>query len=331
VFTDRKEKVRACHGVTRRPSDKLSGQCNSSQTPGVSRTVIVVSLLKEKYGISIDEMKAKHAYEDSQFIELQGMQVHYRDVGSGPVLILLHGMFSSLHTWEGWIDRLKDDFRVIAVDAPNYGLTGPHPQGMFKHIYSEFLNDFTDALGITECMLAGNSLGGWMSWEFAARYPDKVKKIILIDAAGFFFIVPWLLITLAMPGATWVSSLIKFPKPAFRSVLKDVYGDPSRLTKDKVNRYYDLMMREGNRSSGANVVHFIRNRGGFPTGYLKRITQPTLVMWGSKDRWIPKRHVPLFKKNIQQCDAIIYDGLGHMPMEEMPDKTAEDARQFLLK
>ena len=139
------------------------------------------SLFKEKYGIPLDEIKRRHTYADSKFIQVQGMDVHYRDVGEGPVLILLHGMFSSLHTWEEWIDTLKEDFRVIALDAPNYGLTGAHPKGMFKHIYSDFLNDFTDALGISECMLAGNSLGGWMSWEFAGRYPEKVKKVILID------------------------------------------------------------------------------------------------------------------------------------------------------
>jgi len=289
------------------------------------------ALFKEKYDIPLEIMKERHGYPDSKFVRVQGMDIHYRDVGEGPVLILLHGMFSSLHTWEEWIDILKNDFRIIAVDAPNYGLTGPHPQGMFKHIYSEFLNDFTDALDIKECMLAGNSLGGWMSWEFAARYPDKVKKVILIDAAGFFFVVPWLLMVLAIPGATFTSSLIKFPKPAFKSVLRDVYGDASRLTKKKIDLYYDLMMRTGNRASGANVVHYIRNRGGFPAGYMKKMTQPTLIMWGEKDRWIPIRHVKSFLKNIRNSEAKTYPGVGHMPMEETPEITAEHAREFLLR
>ena len=186
------------------------------------------------------------------------MDVHYRDVGEGPVLILLHGMFSSLHTWEEWID-LKEDFRVIALDAPNYGLTGAHPKGMFKHIYSDFLNDFTDALGISECMLAGNSLGGWMSWEFAGRYPEKVKKVILIDSAGFLFVTPWLLISLALPGATFLSQTVKYPKAAFWAVIKDVYGDRSGQKREG-GLYYDLSMREGNRLP-ARVVHYIRNIG----------------------------------------------------------------------
>lgn len=289
------------------------------------------SLLKEKHGIPLDEIKRRHAYPDSKFIHIQGMDVHYRDVGEGPVLILLHGMFSSLHTWEDWIETLKHDFRVIALDAPNYGLTGAHPKGMYKHIYSDFLNDFTDALDIKECMLAGNSLGGWMSWEFAGRYPEKVKKIILIDAAGFLFVVPWLLLTLAMPGATLLGQRIKYPKGAFWSVIKDVFGDRSKVTKEKVDRYYDLSMREGNRAASARVVRFIRNNFGFRTHYMKNIHQPTLVMWGRKDRWIPLRHVTSFKKHIRHCEAIIYDGAGHMPMEEIPDISVKDAREFLLR
>lgn len=289
------------------------------------------SLFKEKYGIPLDEIKRRHAYEDSKFIRVQGMDVHYRDVGEGPVLLLLHGMFSSLHTWEDWIETLKQDFRVIALDAPNYGLTGAHPNGMFKHIYSDFLNDFTDALDIKDCMLAGNSLGGWMSWEFAGRYPEKVKKIILIDSAGFLFVVPWLLLTLALPGATFLGQRVKYPKGAFWAVIKDVYGDRSKVTKEKVDLYYDLSMREGNRTASARVVHFIRNNFGFRTGYMKNIHQPTLVMWGRKDRWIPLRHVKSFMKKIRNSESIIYDDAGHMPMEEIPDISVKDAREFLLR
>jgi len=288
------------------------------------------TLFKEKYALPLEEVKRRHEYPDSQYIRLQGMDVHYRDVGEGPVLILLHGMFSSLHTWEDWIDILKNDFRIIALDAPNYGFTGAHPRGMFKHIYSDFLNEFTDALEIKECMIAGNSLGGWMSWEFAGRFPDKVKKIILTDAAGFLFVVPWLLMTLAFPLSPLMSRTVKYPKGAFKAVLKEVYGDTKNLRKEKLNLYYDLMMREGNRASGARVVHYIRNNLGFRTGYMKNISQPTLVMWGRKDRWIPVRHVKAFCNKIRNCSSIIYEDAGHMPMEEFPQITAEDARAFLL-
>lgn len=289
------------------------------------------AIFKERFALPLEEVKRRHEYADSRYIEIQGLQVHYRDVGEGPVLVLLHGMFSSLHTWEDWIDILKNDFRIIALDTPNYGFTGPHPKGMYKNIYSNFLNEFTDALDISEFMLVGNSLGGWMSWEFTGRFPEKVKKLILIDSAGFFFVAPWFLMALAIPLSTVIGPMIKYPKRLFKSVLKQVYGDPSRLTDAKFNLYYDLMMREGNRAAGSNVVHFIRNMGGFRTGYMRNITQPTLIMWGENDRWIPKRHVSLFCKAIKNSESITYPGLGHMPMEEMPNITAEDARRFLLR
>ena len=318
-------------------SDKLDLNFNSRmpRSRGVCVQTLghpmLQSLFKEKHAIPLDEIKRRHAYDDSKFIEVQGMDVHYRDVGEGPVLILLHGMFASLHTWEGWINTLKEDFRVIALDAPNYGLTGAHPKGMFKNIYSEFLNDFTDALNIEECMVAGNSLGGWMTWEFAGRYPKKVKKLILIDSAGFLFVTPWLLMSLAIPGSPELSQAVKYPKSAFWKIMKEVYGDPSKITKEKVNLYYDLSMREGNRAASARVVHFIRDNRGFRTGYMNNIHQPTLIMWGGKDRWIPLRHVKSFKKKIRNAESVIYNDAGHMPMEEIPDISVKDAREFLLR
>ena len=100
----------------------------------------LASLSEERFAIPLEEIKQRHELPDSKYLELQGMKIHYRDVGQGPVLLLLHGMFSSLHTWNDWSDILSKRFRVICLDNPNYGLTGPHPKGVYKHMYSDFLS-----------------------------------------------------------------------------------------------------------------------------------------------------------------------------------------------
>lgn len=284
--------------------------------------------------IPLEELKQRYEYPDSKYLEIQGMSVHYRDTHTSgnddaPVLIMLHGIFASLHTWNGWTEALSPYFRLISIDNPNFGLTGSHPKGMQKNLYSDFLNDFTDALGLKKVHMAGNSLGGWMSWEFAARFPDKVEKVILLDSAGFFFIPPPILISMGMPAGGWLAARTPLPRKFLYSIIRTTYGDKSRLSKDTLDLYYDLLMRPGNRQAGARVIAFVRNRGGFGKKLLKQVKQPVLIMWGRDDKWIPLAHVELFKKSLPQAQVIMYDNCGHMPMEELPEQSAADALAFL--
>ena len=288
-------------------------------------------LQQEHWGLSLNAVKQRHCLPDSRFIELDGMQVHYRDVGEGPVLLCIHGIFSSLHNWLDWTEILSDKYRVISLDMPNFGITGPHPAGVKKHLYSDFLNNFTEALNIDQCFIAGNSLGGWMSYEFAYRYPDKVEKLILIDSAGFLFVPPLALIGMGIPFAGWSLNQTPLPRSLFSRLVAGTYGRPERLKDIVIDRYFDMMRRPGNRLAGARIIAYIRNHIGFDTSYLNQISQPTLVMWGKKDKWIPPAHAKKFEQQIPDCQRIMYDDCGHLPMEELPEKTAADADKFLSR
>lgn len=292
------------------------------------------SVTQEVGAISLETMKERHLTPQSAFIQVQGMAVHYRDVNEAPagapVLLMLHGIFSSLHTWNAWTEILKPHFRMISVDNPNFGLTGAHPEGMRPYLYSDFINAFSDALGLSKFHLAGNSLGGWMSWEFAARFPHKVDKLILLDSAGFFFIPPALLMSMGLPLGGFMAKRTKLPRKVVYAQTKTTYFDASQLSQETLARYYDLLMREGNRSSAARVVRYIRNHMGFPNRLLKQVQCPTLIMWGEQDRWIPPAHAQQFKQHIANAQVIMYQRCGHLPMEELAAQSAHDARQFLL-
>jgi len=137
----------------------------------------------------IGPLVAKWAKEPSTFVELDGMQAHIRDTGprNDPVpIVLLHGMGSSLHTWEGWQHDLQATRRVISVDLPGFGLTGPSPQGEY-HIdtYTRFLLRLLDSLGVKRVMLVGNALGGEVAWQTAILAPERVRKLVLIDSDGY--------------------------------------------------------------------------------------------------------------------------------------------------
>ena len=277
--------------------------------------------------ISIEYLNDTYADENSNFLEVEGATIHYKDEGNGTPLVLLHGIGSSLHTWDGWTSELGKDFRIIRLDLPGFGLTGADSTGSYTmERYIRVLHKFLGELSVDEYFLAGNSLGGWLAWEYALDHPEGIKKLILIDAAGF--ITPD-----NPPKPLRLSQKFKkmttkgAPKFAVRKFLKQAYGDKSKVTDELVNRYYELNNRPGNGTAFYKIA---------TADYDPRSTQlpeiqiPTLIMWGEEDKkWIDVSHAYLFEELLPNDQVIIYEGLGHIPMEEDPVKTAQDARQFL--
>jgi len=137
--------------------------------------------------LSPDYLERRYANDPSAFVDVGGARVHYRDEGprDGPTLLALHGLYSSLHTWDDWMDDLTDRVRVVRMDLPGLGLTGPTAEGRYDMpSYVEVLEAFRSELGLGEVALAGNSLGGGVAWRFAARYPGYVRRLVLLDAVG---------------------------------------------------------------------------------------------------------------------------------------------------
>ncbi len=292
--------------------------------------LIVLSWLAITPDIPANNIEAKYTNEQSRFIDINGLRVHYRDEGSGIPLVLLHGTAASLHTWEGWTEALKTDYRVIRMDLPAFGLTGPNAaQDYSSTAYTKFLDAFLTALEIDSCYLAGNSLGGRIAWEYCWRYPGKVRKLILVDAAGYRLPgdpEPSLGFRLArMP---FLSNVVRFftPRSLMEKSLMEVYGDDTKITPELIDRYYNMMRREGNRDAFiARARHeFVDN-----TAKIASIDIPTLLMWGDGDIWIPLTHAEKFREDLPNATLIVYKGVGHIPMEELPEQTVADAKIFL--
>lgn len=280
--------------------------------------------------IPLEELKARYAYPDSRFVEVQGMDVHYRRSGSGAPLLLLHGTGSSLHTWEGWTEALRDSFEVVSPDLPAFGLTGPHPRRDYSiGAYVDFLDDFAEAVGLDTFYLAGNSLGGFIAWEYALAHPEKARKLVLICSAG------WprqqrLPLALRLARTPVVKDIMKrvTPKPMFRKTLREVYYDDGKIADSTVNRYFELFLRPGNRQ--AYIDRIAQPQEAAPQR-LARLDAPVLIQWGEHDRWIPLEDARRFEAILPHARLIIYNDAGHVPMEEIPERTAADARAFLLR
>jgi|CZKU01.1.fsa_nt_gi pimeloyl-ACP methyl ester carboxylesterase len=301
----------------------------------VGRAIAVVLLLAAvlvvwqwKRDLPLDQLQARWGNGASRFVDVDGMSVHYRDEGSGPPIVLIHGTGASLHTWDAWTAALSGTHRVVRFDLPGFGLTGPNPDGDYRiDTYVDFVEHVTTRLGLDRFALAGNSLGGQIAWRFAVRHPADVRALVLVDAAGYPRSVrPPLVFRLG--SVPVVSSLMGHldPRMLVKSTLKKTYGDPARITPDLVERYYELALRPGNRAAfGARTALPFEDR----TAQLRDLNVPTLILWGAKDRLIPVSDAQRFATDIHGATLHVFDDLGHVPMEEDGAGTVAVARAFL--
>jgi pimeloyl-ACP methyl ester carboxylesterase len=278
----------------------------------------------------------RRKYEDhaSRYVDIEGRRFHYRIEGEGPTLILLHGVMASLHTWDGWVDLLKQHYRIIRMDLPGFGLsdhmvdrahyTPEYSLGLFEKVRA--------ALGEDSFYLGGNSLGGFLSWFYAANYPDRVKKLILVDPIAYPQKLPDVIKFVSLPG---IGEIAQHFAPRFfveRNV-RQVYGNPKLIQQETVDRYYDLMMHGENRYAMVQTFRKLKemSKDGSLAKEIAKVRCPTLLMWGGKDRWVPPKLVESWKRDLKQLEVKLYPEAGHIPMEELPFETARDAHAFLSR
>jgi pimeloyl-ACP methyl ester carboxylesterase len=292
--------------------------------------LIIVNVALYEPDIPVEELKPEYTNTESKFLELDGMQVHYRIEGEGYPLVLIHGTGAMLQTWDEWTNILKPHFKIIRMDIPAFGLTGPRANNDYSDsMYVSFIEEFVKKLGVDSFYLAGNSLGGLIAWEYAAAYPEKVKKLILVDPAGFH--------KLNLKGGSFIFNLArKYPGLTdvvakigthffIEKTLTEVFYDDTKVTSERVKMYADLNRRTGNRHAFVERARFITEHD---EKELKPITATTLIMWGKEDVLIDVAEAVHFEK-INSSTLIVYDKVGHVPQEEIPERSAADALRFL--
>ena len=301
--------------------------------PAFQLSTAVAGIAREKYAewglvqpdIPGSVLERRYTDEASRFVAVDGARVHYRDEGprDAPTLLALHGVYSSLHTWDGWVEAL-DDVRVVRLDLPGFGLTGPNDAREYSlSYYVDFLDAFCGALGLDDIAVAGNSLGGAIGWRLAATHQDRVSKLLLLDA-GRQQLLPPEGELFTSPGFDVVPRYLT-PRTSTRAILRDAYGDTDKLTADTVRRYHDLLLRTGNRRA---VIKLAQNATPAPFDP-NTVPCPTLVQWGEEDDWLPLSLAEQFADEIPDARLQTYPGVGHIPMEEAPERTAADAAAFL--
>lgn len=274
-------------------------------------------------------LEAVYAKPPSMFVQVAGVRLHLRDTGprDAPAVILLHGFGASLHTWDAWARSLDATYRVIRFDLPGFGLTGADPTGDYSDARSlTVLLALMDHLGVARATLVGNSMGGRIAWQFAATYPQRVAKLVLIAPDGF-----------ASPGQAYgvaptVPLMMKvlpyvLPAPLLRATLAPAYADRTVLTEALFNRYRDMMLAPGVRR--AILARMPQTVLVPPEPLLRRIQVPTLLLWGTKDAMVPFSNAADYQRVLPNARLAALDGVGHLPQEEVPDRSLAALRTFL--
>jgi len=307
---------------------------------GLFLSVLLVFILLFRNDISSQEIEDQYWTPESQFVNEDDFKVHVRIKGQGEPIFLLHGSFSSLHTWEVWQQELSPYFMTISLDFPGHGLTGPDEKKRYGTVdYALLVLKIAKKLKIEKFHLAGNSMGGAVAMQIASDQPDKVLSLNLIDAAG----APRLEVPKSdsttfqsRGGGAWIFKLASSPifskillkctpKFFFEMNMKQVYGDPSKVTDQAIQRYYDLMLREGNRQATLDRLRMPRSMNID----FDQLTMPTLILWGQKDSWIPVTQAYILEKAIKGSNLIIFEEAGHVPMEEIATESVAKYLSFL--
>jgi len=295
---------------------------------------ILISIFFGHNAIPLDKLKAKYAPSPSAFITIEDMNVHYRDEGNKTdtiPIVLIHGTSSSLHTFEGWASKLKNNHRVLRMDLPGFGLTGAFPNRDYSIAhYVKFINHFLEAKGVKQCVLAGNSLGGNIAWQYAVKYPEKVNKLVLMDASGYPLHSQKIPIAFRLAKTPILNKLLTFITPRFmaKASVENVYANKSKVTSKLVDRYYELTLRKGNRQA---LIDRMRSLEVSDTLQIKNITKPTLVLWGAKDLLIPINNAYKFHRDLPNDTLVVIKNVGHVPMEEKPEESLAALNSFLSK
>ena len=285
----------------------------------------------------VQSLVARWALPPSDFIEVKGQLVHLRDEGpraDPEPLLLLHGTGASLHTWEGWAATLKSKRRVIRIDLPAFGLTGPFagqyaPDDYRGDTYARFVLDVLDALRIPRASIAGNSLGGEVAWRAVTLAPQRFTKLILVDATGYAVApdqIPLGFRIAALPLLGRIAEHL-LPRPLVAASVRSVYGDPSRVDDELVDRYFELTLREGNRRALGQRLQQLEM--GAHAERIKGLALPTLLLWGGRDRLVPPASAKRFAADIRGARLAVFDRLGHVPQEEDPAATVAVVADFL--
>jgi pimeloyl-ACP methyl ester carboxylesterase len=273
----------------------------------------------------------------AQTMTLHGHAMSYVDSGTGPAVLFVHGLLGSHRNWAHLIDKLDDTNRVIVPDLFGHGASAKPVGDYSLGAHAGTLRDLLNRLGVDRVTLVGHSLGGGISMEFCYLFPERVERLVLVGSGGLGREVNPLLRSATLPGAEWVLPVIASGwlrdrvGTVGRALSKVGWRPGSDLTA--VWQGFAALSDADSRRAFLATTRAVVDPGGQSVSardYLPEVVgMPTLVVWGTRDRMIPAWHATTAQSAIPGCRVELFEGAGHFPHLDDPDRFAEVLREFV--
>jgi pimeloyl-ACP methyl ester carboxylesterase len=271
---------------------------------------------------------------EEAYAVVNGAKVHYQRAGTGRPLLLLHGLVGSAKNWRQNISFLSRDSSVYAVDLCNMGKSDRVP-GLDAGLEAtaDRLAFFMDAVGLDEADIAGHSHGGAVAIMFAARHPNRVRRLILFAPANPFCDLGNQLLRFYQSrfGMWFARQIPSLPRGLKSTALSRMYGDPSRVHQASLDGYTEGLHVPGTIDHVLQVIHkWVEDMGRLRAALSGLATKPTLLIWGDRDRAVGLKSARELQRKLPQSSLIVLPGVGHIAFEEMPDVCNHAMRDWLL-
>jgi len=273
-------------------------------------------------------MPADRAHRD---VKVQGVRLRVAEAGEGPVVVLLHGLFMDHRTWDAVAGDLSREFRVVAPDLPGFGTSEKPPANRFRYdvdSFAEVIADLYAGLELGRAAVVGHALGGAVAIALAARHPELVSRLVLVDSMCFEAPLDLRrrIALLPVVGGFVLKQL--WSRGTFRGLFKDaVLSGTGATFLEKVDRYYDAFNGPASRGSALATLRATHDTRAV-VAQTARVTAPTLVVWGRNDRNFPPRLGRRLAHEIHGAGFELMDA-GHSPHEECPEQFAAILLRFL--
>ena len=270
---------------------------------------------------------------------LNGHELWYLDSGDGSVVLFIHGLLGSHRNWSHLVDTLNADYRVLAPDLFGHGASAK-PMGDYSlGAHAATLRDLLDQLGIDRVTLVGHSLGGGIAMQFCYLFPERVERLVLVSSGGLGRSVSPLLRSATLPGAEWVlpllaSSWVRARAEAVGRTLARVGWRASSDVTEAWHGFTSLADADSRRAFLATTRSVIDPGGQTVSAHHHlpmAIEIPTLVVWGTRDRMIPTWHATTAHQAIAGSRVELFEGAGHFPHLDEPERFAELLRDFIAR
>ena len=257
----------------------------------------------------------------SKEIAVFGQKIHYVEAGSGPTVILLHGLGGSTQVWQFNLGPLAEKFHVIAPDQIGFGKSDKPLVNYRIRTYVDFLDQFCKQLKIERATLVGNSMGGWIAAAFTAAFPDRVDKLVLVDAAGYT--PPKDLDTRAFFG------LNPTTRDGMKLLAAKVFYNKLFQTDALIDQAIAARLAAGDGYTINSITESIIRGEDFVDDTIKTIKRPTLIVWGREDGLTPVADAERFNRDIAGSKLVVFNQCGHVPNVEKPAEFNAAVIKFL--